>query len=306
MLGSMALERQVIDLAAHQGGFVTRNQLVDLGQSPSSIDRSLRNGDLAVVSEGVYRALPTNSHADLIRGALLALPSAVASHESAAHLLEFPVLPPLVPTVVVHRRTTHRFPGVTVRRCDDLRSHHLTSTDGILTTTVARTVFDLGGILDFDDVDRIAEALLIDRRLKIRHLENMTRELARRGKRGSTNVREFLRQRSNGLLVGPTALERRGRRVLADAGLPAPVAEYPIPWDTKRRFDDAYPRARLALEWDSRRWHSQLDQMETDRHRDHEAALHGWVVLRFTWADVTERPDYVASAVGQILGVRSV
>jgi hypothetical protein len=246
-----------------------------------------------------------DSHADLIRGALLALPSAVASHESAAHLLHFPVLPSLVPTVVVHRKTTHRFPGVTVRRCDDLRSHHLTSIDGMLTTTVARTTFDLGGVLEFEEFDRIAEALLIDGRLKIRHLEAMTRELARRGKRGSANVRDFLRRRATGLVANPTVLERRGRRVLADAGLPPPVHEYPIPWDTKRRFDDAYPPRRLALEWDSRRWHSQLDQMETDRHRDHEAALHGWVVLRFTWADVTERPDYVASSVAQILEVRS-
>ena len=62
---------------------------------------------------GIYRVIPSQGYVDLLRGAVLTLPQAVVSHESAAHMLRFPKLPVLVPTVVVPSYTTHRFPGVT-------------------------------------------------------------------------------------------------------------------------------------------------------------------------------------------------
>lgn len=299
----MALPRPLIERAARQGGYITRDQLLAGGLSASAVDRRIRSGELTVVSESTYQVFPSSDHVDLMRGALLALPEAVVSHQSAAHLLEFPRTPALVPTVVVASHTTHKFRGVIVRRCDDLDKSHLTRVDGLRVTNIARTIFDLGGILEYAEFDAIAEALILDGRMKIHHFERMTNDLARRGKPGSRAAKEFIAVRFGGD-PRATALERRGRAVLAAAGLRPPIAQYQIPWDPGRRFDDAYPEARLAIEWDSRAWHLRKAAMAADRRRDREAALHGWYVIRYTWEEVTDEPELVATTVASLLRER--
>lgn len=301
----MVLDRTVIETANRQGGYITRRQLVRLGMSTSSIDRRIDRGELSVSTQGVYRVFRSDEHTDLLRGAVLALPGAVASHQSAAHLHELPYPPKLITTVTVHSRTTHLFPGVVVRRNTDLAKRHVVEVQGIPVTSIVRTVFDLAGILAFADIDRIAEALVVERRLKIRHLERMVDELARKGKRGASNARLIVESRGIHNKIDPTILERLGRSALNDANLPLPLPQYVIPWEPTRRFDDAYPTVRLAIEWDSRAWHTQKAAMALDRRRDREAAMHGWAVVRFTWTDVTENPREVADTVASLLRSRS-
>lgn len=299
----MGKSSAVVARAAKQGGYISRDQLLAIGLSQSAIDRRVRSGDLEVVAHGTYQVFPPNSHLDLLRGAVLTLPNAVVSHQSAAHLLEFPRLPKLDPSVTVPSHTTHEFPGVTVHRCDDLTRSHLTTIHQIRVTTVLRTGFDLAAVLYDDEFDPIAESLLLDGRMKMRHFIAITEELARRGKPGSRLARDFIATRA-GTDPRATALERKGRAALAAAGLPAPIPQYPIPWNPRKRFDDAYPEARLAIEWDSRAWHLQEAAMTSDRARDREAALHGWFVARYTWREVTERPSRIAEEVGALLADR--
>lgn len=268
--------------------------------STSAIDRALAAEAMTMVSPGVYRIFHSDDHIDLIRGAVLALPDAVASHQSAAHLLAFPQLPRLVPTVTVASHTTHRFPGVTVRRSDDLHRSHLTAVDRVRVTNIPRTVFDLAGIQRSKEFAAMAEALIIAGLMKEAHLEQMVIGLARRGKPGSRTARDFLELRAGGD-PGATTLERKGRAILAAAGLPAPIPQYPIPWSPGKRFDDAYPEAKVALEWDSRAWHLQRDAMASDRRRDRQAALHGWVLLRYTWQEITEKPSEIIETVTMLL-----
>lgn len=300
--GTMGLSRRVIARANDNGGYLTREQMRMIGLSDSAIDRLIRDGEITPVAAGVFQIIPSDDHKSLIHGALLALPEAVASHQTAAHLLRFPELPELVPTVTVASATTHRFPGVTVRRADDLRPGHLITVEGIRCTNSARTVFDLAGILRYRVFLPVAEAAVTSGRVSHTHLEALAGELSRRGKRGSKAMADFIgwTSRSSG-----TALERRGRSILANASLPPPVPEYPIPWDPGRRFDDAYPDHRFAIEWDSRRWHERRAAMQADRDRDRAAILHGWVVVRFTWDDVTRDSEKIASSVAQILADRA-
>jgi hypothetical protein len=300
----VGVPRTAIERAAAQGGYVTREQLLEIALSPSAVNRLIRNGDLIRAAEGVYQVLPSSEHIDLIRGAMLSLPNAVASHQSAAHLLDFPKLPALTPTVTVASHTTHRFRGVIVRRADDLDPSHITMTQQIRVTNVARTLFDLARLLRFREFDAIGEALIVANRLDVEQFEQVAGQLARRGKPGTRSAREFITIRF-GAHPGATILERKGRAALAAAGLPDPIPQLPIPWDPSRRFDDAYPRQMLAVEWDSRTWHEQRGAMGTDRRRDREAAAHGWIVIRFTWDDVTERPHEVSETVATLLRERA-
>lgn len=288
-------------MAAGNGGYVTRDQLRTMGLSDSAIDRLIRLEDVVPVSSGVFQVVPSNDHADLIRGAQLALPNAVASHQSAAHLLRLPELPSLKPTLTVISTTTHRFPGITVRRADDLSPGHVVDIYGIRCTNGARTLFDLAGVLKYRHFASIAEAAISSGRVKHEQLENVAEELCRRGKRGTKAMGDFLEWNFPG---SGTALEKRGRSILKGSSVPLPIPEYPIPWTPHRRFDDAYPDHTFAIEWDSRRWHERRAAMQSDRDRDREAAIHGWVVVRFTWDDVTKNPSKIVSAVTRILADR--
>ncbi len=301
----MTIPHIVIDRASGQGGYVTRDQLLDMGVSERAIARRVKSGALTVAGSAVYQVIPSTDHIDLLRGAVMALPDpVVVSHESAAHLLRFPCLPVLEPTVTVVSRTTHTFRGVTVRRTDDIAKGDVIAIEGLPVTSIVRTVYDLAGVLTFKRFDAIAEGLVIDGRLTLREVERAIARLGRRGKRGTVAMRTFAEARSAGSDPNATVLERRGRSALARAGLPAPVPQYPIPWAAGRRFDDAYPDVALAIEWDSRAWHSQQKAIGADRRRDRDAAVHGWLVVRFTWQDVTDDPDRVATTVGALLDSR--
>lgn len=300
----MALDSDVIHLATRHGGMVSRAMLLESGRSRHWIDREVRAGRLRVIKPGFYRVLELDGHMDLLKAATLALPNAVVSHQSAAHLLRLPRLPALVPTLTVRARTTHEFPGVTVRRTDDLKSQHVAKVEGLRTTNVMRTLFDLAGILDEAIVDGMIEALVIEGRLQLPAFADFSRSLARKGKRGSVATASIVERRLKNGGVSPTALEREGLAVIRAAGLPEPELEYPAPWNQKERIDIAWPPSRLGLEWDSKSWHAKTEDMANDRRRDREAALAGWVILRYTWDDVVHRPDRIVREVSSLLAVR--
>lgn len=113
-------------------------------------------------------------------------------------------------------------------------------------------------------------------------------------------MREVLERRL-GIDRTESELERRGRKLIAAAGLPLPIPEYPIPWAPHRRFDDAYPSIRLAIEWDSIRYHGDLASFDADRERDRLVVLNRWKIIRFTWKDVSERPDRLVQTIAELL-----
>ncbi len=298
----MALDRFELDLAAAQGGVVTRSQLLEAGRSSNWIDRQIDVGRLVKVKDGVYRAIEMRNHMDLLRAALVTLPDATVSHESAAHLLHFPVLPTLRPTVTVHTRTTHSFPGVIVRRNSDLLAQHTIRVQDLKTTNLLRTTFDLAGVLDETVFDGIVEGLVLAGRLDLDTLGAFGDSLRRRGKPGSRAVTAVIERRR--ALTG-SKLERLGLTVLRKGGVPDPVLEYPAPWNDRERIDAAWPAARTGIEWDSKAWHESRKHMRNDRRRDRQAVLNGWVILRYTWTDLSDRPDSVVAEVRRVLLLRS-
>lgn len=297
----MALERLELDTAVAQGGVLTRSQLLEAGRTQKWIERETAAGRLIPLKNGVYRALDLRDHTDLLRAALVTLPNAVVSHESAAHLLHFPRLPALRPTVTVHARTTHVFPGVTVRRTADLEPDHVIRVEGLKTTHTLRTCFDMAGVIDEATFDGVIEGLTMAERLVLDDLVAFSASLRRRGKPGSSAIDRLVERRAG---IDASKLERLGLRVLAAGGIPSPVLQHPAPWDNRERIDAAWPDARAGVEWDSKAWHMAANRMADDRRRDRQAGLAGWVVLRYTWADLDEHPDRVVREVRQLLSAR--
>ncbi len=291
-------------LAAGQGGFVTRAQLGQLGISPRTIDRWVASGTLPLFGRGIYRVFFEDTLDALTRGAACTLPDAVVSHESAARAHRFSTPLGRRASVTVPSWTTHRFPGVTVHRCLDLVSSHLVERDGLRTTSVPRTLFDLAATVSVSKLERLVEEVILEGLSTVDELTEVLDLLARRGKTGTTAMRSVLEARGEGTERSASKLERRGLAVLRESMLPEPIAQYTPAWNEHIRFDAAYPTHGLAIEWDSKRWHSSAERFQSDRERDRSAARNGWVVLRFTWRDVFYTPSVVVSEVGAVLRER--
>lgn len=287
-------------LASRQGGIVRRSQLIDLGIPASTIGDRVATGRYAAVIDGVYRVLELPRWRDRVLAAVNGLPSAIASHETAAAVLGFPDFDHTQVIVTVHSKRTHDWPGATVHRARDLASKDRSIADSIPVTSRARTLFDMAAILPESRFVDLADSVVSTGKVDVDALLEVGTRLCRRGKTGSSVVRRYLEGAVDSGVVSP--LERRGLLLLKQAQISGFVTEFEIPWSPSQRFDVAFPDKRIAIEWDSRAFHTGSAAFQNDRERDRLAHLHGWRVLRFTWRDVTTRPDEVIATVISIHG----
>ena len=68
--------------------------------------------------------------------------------------------------------------------------------------------------------------------------------------------------------------------------------------------DLVFRAERVVIELDGRAFHSTSERFERDRYRQNRLISAGWTVLRFTWRDLTRRPDYVIATVRRVVGGR--
>jgi very-short-patch-repair endonuclease len=62
-----------------------------------------------------------------------------------------------------------------------------------------------------------------------------------------------------------------------------------------------WPGHRLVVELDSQAFHTSPRAFERDRRKSAELEARGYSVLRFTWAQVTGEPDWVAGCIRAVL-----
>jgi len=301
-------EARVLHYMVANGGVISRAEALALGMTPATITRRVRSGHFRVGGKGIY-VLPgiLESERALLRAATVAL-DAVVSHESAARVHSVEGLDPRRVTVTVPVRRSNRFNGVIVHQLTDLTEEETTSVDGLPVTDPGRTVIDLAAVLP---PRLLAEVLDQTVRMKLATYELVADRLeakARRGKPGVVILRSILEGRLGGVYVSESTLETRLLRLLDQGGLPRPDPQYRPDWlrHINGRVDLAYVAEEVIVEGDSQRWHGSPDAFQLDRRRDNLAQLAGWLILRFTWEDITQRPSYVVATVRQALSMRSV
>lgn len=169
-------------------------------------------------------------------------------------------------------------------------------------TSITRTVLDLAAVVDRTRLGSLVEALLTERRLQLGPLTERAVAHRRPGRPGSAALASMLVDLGPGYVPSASELEALLFAVLRQAGLPEPVRQHPLPSLTAKGWvDAAYPRARLLIEIDGRRWHARFDDFASDQHRTIEAGLLGWQTIRFTWDDLVHRPAWVAQVVAGYL-----
>jgi hypothetical protein len=275
-------------------------------EDPDRLLVALRSGRLRRVQRAVY--IPRDIELQPLTAARAAILSsgirtAVASHETAArvHGIEVPA----------GRRREHVTVPLELRRKDrrDLQFHvramalgDTRMIDGVPITSVARTLVDLACLLD-----RLPAVWAIDAALG-RHI--VTRdELGHvlgtwRGGAGSRAAGIRLSEADG---QAESVLETAGRLALADAGLPAPHAQFEVRGPAGQvvaRLDHAYPLRRVAVEYDGAAVHEAPVAVFRDRERQNTLVALGWKVLRFTWWDVIEDPTRFTRSVARMLDDR--
>ena len=104
----------------------------------------------------------------------------------------------------------------------------------------------------------------------------------------------MLSRYSAGAVFTRSELEERFLAICDRHGLPRPNVNTRIEGS---EVDFAWRDARLIVEVDGHAYHRSPSAFENDRARDVTLAVAGWTVLRFTWAQVTGRPAWVAGAI---------
>lgn len=300
-------DKLIIAHMRENAGVLTRSKALALGMPSSTLQEWVEVGHLAPAGRGVY-VLPgvLDSEPTLLRAATAKL-DAVVSHESAARLHGIDGLDPARITVSVPVRRSNRFPGVIVHQLTDLMPEDTRLMSQMPVTNVARTMIDLAAVLP---PKLLAECLDQAIRMKLTTYErvaDMLASLSRKGKPGMAKLRKILEIRLGRKFVSDSTMETRIIGVIVESGLPLPTTQFRAPWLKKvnGRVDLAYVPQQILIEADSLRFHGTPQAFQADRTRDNLAQLSGWIFLRYTWEDITKRPDMITDQIGNALSIRA-
>lgn len=282
--------------ASLRHGVFTFDDAVRHEVSPHQLRSLVRSGWCERAHEGVYRvrAAPRTAHQRILIAVLGVGEDAVASHRSAAHLWGIVGYSGATAEVTrPHGRSQRSDLGV-VHGSLWLPPRHLTTRHGIAVTTPARTAFDLAGIVAPKRLERDVDDLIARRVCTPKQIEGAFFAMARRGRRGTVAMRDRLEAMGSGYLAPASELERRGRALVAEAGLPMPRFEVHLgDEEWIGRVDLLWDAQLVVVELDGERFHGSPMRREADRRRDNRLMAAGWRVLRVTWDDLRDRPQEV-------------
>jgi hypothetical protein len=292
----------VAALAARQYGVVSTAQLRTCGLTRAAIGHRLRVGRLARLYRGVYAV----GHGVLVaEGRRLAAVlagglAAVLSHRSGGR--QWSVWPGDGPIVHITRPGGSRRgpPGVWVH-VGPLEPSDVCIRDGIPCTTLARTLVDCAADATSNELRRMVNAAM---RLPEYDQREVDAQLAR-GRPGTAALRaELVRRHPDGART-KSEFEELALPLIHAAGLARPLINE---WfdDLKNEVDLVWMDEKVAVEWDSREFHDDDDDaFEHDREQSAELTSLGWIVLRFTWRQLTQRPEWTIAHIARALAARA-
>jgi hypothetical protein len=300
--------RRVHDLPALLGQTrITSEAVLARDASPRSVQRWLSSGRLVRIHPGWVTLAEWADDWTVRAHAATGYTGGTLSHTSALHahgLLDrvgfrldvtVPVSDRLRSTRRLRIHRSRRPCGITIAR-------------GMGATTVARALVDTWGDAHRSHrspryVDLARNALLRAARERPATVADVEAEFAAVPRLpGLASLRELL---SDARAGSHSHLELLGLRALLAAGLPRPLLQYEIPLGFGSiHVDAAWPEVRLAVEFDGAAYHAGRDDWQRDLRRDAALAALGWVVLRFSYADVTERPSGCGAQVAAAYGRR--
>jgi hypothetical protein len=248
---SRNLDRALESLGRRQHGVFRRGQALALGFTPHMVERRLASGDWIRLAPAVYAlsAAPATWRRQAKAAELSVVGSAV-SHRAAAVLHEVPGFRPGAIDLTALRPADSRSPLARVHRRTTVATRLV---DGIVTTTLARTVVDLAAQVPASTVASVFDDLVLRRRLRVDDLRREYELLAPTCCRGIGVVRRLLLDRVDGEVPAANELERALRRLLDDPRIPRQPASGGLPLVAAGAAARRCPRPGLASDHRGRR-----------------------------------------------------
>jgi hypothetical protein len=288
-----APEAAIAAVANRQFGYITRRQLLDLGLSSNAITHRLSVGRLHRVYAGVYAvgAVPTLPVARAAAAVLACGAGAALSHFSALCLwgwhkpwdVPFDVTAP----------SNHTRPGIRVHRSTALARPDVRTHLGIRVTSPARTVLDVAPGLNDKQLRRVVREARLSPYMRDEALAEVVARFPRHP--GASCLAPFTTTPD-----GPTRSEFEDGFLAfcADHGLPRPRTNVRI---AGHLVDAVFDAERVIFELDGYKFHGDRETFESDRDRDADTLLAGYVTVRITWKRMQNRPRREAERLLAIL-----
>ena len=287
-LAAVRPELRLGPVLQRQDGLVTLAQAVDLGMSARTVQRRARSGEWRRILPRVF-LVAGHPETDAVRvraaGLWVGRPAAVSGPAAAWWHRMLPAAPPVVELTVPRDRAPRPHAEVRLRRrtlcCHDLVGvNGLWLTDRPLTALETATAIPEGSTF----LDRALQQHVSFARVYRAYCRNL-------GARGWARAGDLLIAAAD---RADSAAERRAVALLRAAGITGWVLGHPF---GRYRIDLAFVAARVAIEIDGWAWHMDVDRFRSDRHKGNALVRGRWNLLRFTWHDLTNRPDYVVAEI---------
>jgi hypothetical protein len=302
------VDSTIVRIAERRLHLVTDDEIEQLGLSRRAICRRLELGQLHRVLPGVLSTSAGPYDVPQRELALcLSIPGAILSHASAAGYWDIRRAPKDRVELTVPHDTTVADRRAVVHYSNRLPDHHVVDLlDGARVTSVARTVFDLGGVLDEASHLSVIEDVRNKELCTDAELGEVYHDLCGRGRRGSAAWRRLADLTDRTARPSMSELELDVQTALVAAGLPPAVQQHPVVLPNGRTvyLDLAYPDHRVDIEIDHSEWHATPSAVERDKTRDLGLAVLGWERLRFTERAIQRRLRVCIAMVGAVLDLR--
>lgn len=259
-----------------------------------------RNGSWLQLEQDVFAlASFPRTWSQRCRAATLTHPAAALSHTTSSVRLGLDGFRPGRVEITVPTVAHHQSDLAVVHRSRHLQFELV---GGVRTTTFAQTMVQLAGCVGPDKLRSALHSGLHARPSRIGELHTRISELRDRRMPGMGRLIEELDDLDG---EPPTASElERLLMALLDRlpEIPGIERQVAMAWQSDRdTIVDAFiPAWGLIIEADGRRWHTRVQDFESDRWRDAEALAHGLHVLRVTWRQLR---DAEASVVDHLLRI---
>jgi very-short-patch-repair endonuclease len=299
----MSDERALARTAASQFGLLTIQQEAAGGVSKDARAHRRSTGRYERVAPGVdaIGGAPQTWEQRVVAGCLAVGRLVGGSHRTALRVWEIGVFRHPIELSVEYSRDPVP-PGFDVHRSRDLTSEDVVLRRGVPVTTVTRTLVDIGAVLPEHVVEQLVERACGRKLTTPADLRRQLAKVGRKGRRGAGVLRRILERRALGEDLTDSELEEMLARACRDHGVPIPQCQVWVPLDGRwRRLDFAYPEAKIVIEVDGYETHTSWCTFEDDRVRQNALITAGWRVLRFTRAQLVERPSLVAAAIRRLL-----
>jgi very-short-patch-repair endonuclease len=271
-----------------QDGLVTLAQAVELGVSARTVQRRVRAKEWRRVLPRVF-LVAGHPETDAVRvraaGFWIGAHGAVSGPAAAWWHGMLPTAPSVVEVTVPRDHAPRSHPGIRLRRrtlshLDLVGVNRLWLTDKPLTALETAAVIPDGSAF----LDRALQRHVSFPRVYRAYCRNL-------GARGSARAGTLLVAAAD---RADSAAERRAVALLRAAGIAGWVLGHP---SGPYRIDIAFVAARVAVEIDGWAWHMDVDRFRADRYKGNALVRERWDLLRFTWHDLTNRPDYVVAEI---------